>query len=362
MELRKIVITGGPSAGKTTGLSWVQNEFSKLGYTVLFVPETATELISGGVAPWTCGTNLDYQKVQMTLQLEKERLFEQAARTMKADKILIVCDRGALDNKSYMNEEEFAEVLRYVGKTEVELRDSYDAVFHMVTAAKGAEQFYTRENNKARYESVAEAVKQDDKLIAAWTGHPHMRVIDNSVDFNHKLRRLIAEIRLALGEPEPLEIERKFLIAYPDVQWLESMPNCRRVEIVQYYLPAREGDELRIRKRGENGSYIYYKTLKRRISDYKRLEVEERLSEGEFLSLLQEADPDKRPVRKSRWCLTYEGQYFEIDLYPFWKDQAIVEIELSDEDAEIVFPPELKVLREVTRDPAFKNAALAKLA
>ena len=90
MELRKIVITGGPSAGKTTGLSWIQNECSKLGYTVLFVPETATEFISGGVAPWTCGTNLDYQKVQMTLQLEKERLFEQAARTMKADKILIV--------------------------------------------------------------------------------------------------------------------------------------------------------------------------------------------------------------------------------------------------------------------------------
>jgi CYTH domain-containing protein/predicted ATPase len=362
MELHKIVITGGPSAGKTTGLSWIQNEFSKLGYTVLFVPETATEFISGGVTPWTCGTNLDYQKVQMTLQLEKERLFEQAARTMKADKILIVCDRGALDNKSYMNEEEFEEVLRYVGKTEVELRDSYDAVFHMVTAAKGAEQFYTRENNKARYETVEEAVRQDEKLIAAWTGHPHLRVIDNSVDFNHKLRRLIAEIRLALGEPEPLEIERKYLIAYPDVKWLESMPNCRRVEIVQYYLPAREGDELRIRKRGENGSYLYYKTLKRRISDYKRLEVEERLSEGEFLSLLQEADPDKRPVHKSRYCLTYEGQYFEIDLYPFWDDQAIVEIELSDENAEVNFPPELKVLREVTRDPAFRNSALAKLA
>ena len=362
MELHKIVITGGPSAGKTTGLSWIQNEFSKLGYTVLFVPETATEFISGGVTPWTCGTNLDYQKVQMTLQLEKERLFEQAARTMKADKILIVCDRGALDNKSYMNEEEFEEVLRYVGKTEVELRDSYDAVFHMVTAAKGAEQFYTRENNKARYETVEEAVRQDDKLIAAWTGHPHLRVIDNSVDFNHKLRRLIAEIRLALGEPEPLEIERKYLIAYPDLKWLESMPNCRRVEIVQYYLPAREGDELRIRKRGENGSYLYYKTLKRRISDYKRLEVEERLSEGEFLSLLQEADPDKRPVHKSRYCLTYEGQYFEIDLYPFWRDRALVEIELSDRDDEIRMPEGLKVIREVTGDPAYKNAALARLA
>ena len=361
MEIRKIVITGGPSAGKTTGLSWIQNNISKLGYTVLFVPETATELISGGVTPWTCGTNLEYQKVQMTLQLEKERLFEQAARTMKADKILIVCDRGAMDNRAYMNDEEFAEVLRCVGKTEVELRDGYDAVFHMVSAAKGAEQFYTKENNKARYESVKEAVDLDDRLIAAWTGHPHLRVIDNSVDFQHKLRRLITEIRTALGEPEPLEIERKFLIEYPDLQWLESMPNCRRVEIMQYYLPAREGEELRIRRRGENGSYIYYKTLKRRISEFKRIEIEERLTKGEYQSLLMNVEPGAKPVRKDRYCLTWENQYFEIDLYPLWDDRAIVEIELSEEDAPVSFPPELRLIREVTNDPEYKNAALARL-
>lgn len=361
MEIRKIVITGGPSAGKTTGLSWIQNNISKLGYTVLFVPETATEFISGGVTPWTCGTNLEYQKVQMTLQLEKERLFEQAARTMKADKILIVCDRGAMDNRAYMNDEEFAEVLRCVGKTEVELRDSYDAVFHMVSAAKGAEQFYTKENNKARYESVKEAVELDDRLIAAWTGHPHLRVIDNSVDFQHKLRRLITEIRTALGEPEPLEIERKFLIEYPDVRWLESMPICRRVEITQYYLPAREGEELRIRRRGENGSYIYYKTLKRRISEFKRIEIEERLTQGEYQSLLMNVEPGAKPVRKDRYCLTWENQYFEIDLYPLWDDRAIVEIELSEENAPVSFPPELRVIREVTGDPDYKNAALARL-
>ena len=50
MSITTIVITGGPSAGKTTALSWVQNAFTKLGYTVLFVPETATEFIGGGVA------------------------------------------------------------------------------------------------------------------------------------------------------------------------------------------------------------------------------------------------------------------------------------------------------------------------
>lgn len=110
VQISKIVITGGPCAGKSTAMSWVQNAFTELDYTVLFVPETATELITGGVEPWTCGTNEDYQKCQMRLQAEKESVFEQAA-TMQADKVLIVCDRGALDNKAYMDDLEFSCVL-----------------------------------------------------------------------------------------------------------------------------------------------------------------------------------------------------------------------------------------------------------
>lgn len=359
MSINKIVITGGPSAGKTTGLSWIQNAFTKLGYTVLFVPETATELIGGGVTPWGCGSNLDYQKCQMRLQLEKERVFEQAARTMKAEKILIVCDRGAMDNKAYMDELEFSQVLAEFKTNEVQLRDSYDAVFHMVTAAKGAEKFYTTENNKARTETVEQAALLDDKLIAAWTGHPHLRVIDNSTDFEDKLKRLIAEIRSFLGEPEPLEIERKFLIEYPDVKWLESLPNCRKVDIIQTYLLARDGEELRVRQRGENGNYIYFKTRKRCLDGMKRMEIEERLSQEEYLRLLMETDPAKRPIRKTRYCLTWDNQYFEIDLYPFWNDKAIMEIELSDENADIRYPAGINVIREVTDDASYKNAALA---
>ena len=361
MQISKIVITGGPCAGKTTAMSWLQNYFTKLGYTVLFVPETATELIGGGLAPWTCGTNIDYQKCQMTLQLAKEQVFEQGAATMKADKILIVCDRGALDNKAYMTEMDFQMVLSTLGLNEVELRDGYDAVFHLVTAAKGAVQFYTTANNTARTETPEQAAALDDKLIAAWTGHPHLRVIDNATDFEDKLKRLIAEISAFLGEPEPFEIERKYLIEYPDVSWLESLPNCQRVEIIQTYLTTEDGSEARVRQRGCDGHYIYYLTTKKAVSDVKRVEIEKRLTKDEYLRLLMDADPDSRPIRKTRYCLTHESQYFEIDVYPFWNDRAIMEIELRDENAAITFPPQLKVLKEVTADAQYKNASLAKM-
>lgn len=360
MYITKVVLTGGPSAGKTTAMSWIQNNFSKMGYSVLFIPETATELISGGLAPWTCVSNLHYQKCQMKLQLEKEKVFEQGASSLKADKVLIVCDRGALDNKAYMTEAEFACVLNELGLNEVELRDSYDAVFHLVTAAKGAEQFYTTANNAARTESVKEAAELDDKLIAAWTGHPHLRVIDNSTDFEDKLKRVIAEIASFLGEPEPLELERKYLIEYPDIALLDKLPNCRRVEIIQTYLKSAEGEEIRVRQRGYDGNYIYTQTIKRAVSGLKRVEIERRLNKDEYLRLLMDADPKLRPIRKTRYCLTYENQYFEIDIYPFWNDRAIMEIELSDENAPVRFPGFIKLIKEVTEEENYKNAALAR--
>lgn len=359
MEITKIVITGGPCAGKSTAMSRIQREFSQMGYTVLFVPETATELITGGVAPWTCGTNADYQKCQLILQLKKEEIFETAARTMKKEKLLLVCDRGTLDNKAYMNEEEFAEVLQAIGENEVELRDRYDAVFHLVTAARGAEAFYTTANNAARKETVEQARALDDRLICCWTGHPHLRVIDNSSDFEDKMKRLVAEIASFLGEPEPMEVERKFLIVYPDIARLESLPNCERVEIVQTYLKSGEGEEIRVRQRGRGEHCVYFLTVKRKISELKRVEIERRLSKEEYLDYLQHADPAKSPIRKTRYCLTYGTRYFEIDVYPFWQDRAIVELELRDENETFELPPELRVIREVTDDVSYKNASLA---
>ena len=361
MKIRKIVITGGPCGGKSTAMSWIQNTFTEKGYTVLFVPETATELITGGVAPWTCGSNVEYQQCQMRLQLEKEKVFEQAAKTMNASKILIVCDRGALDNRAYMDDREFAQVMEHLGTNEVELRDNYHAVFHLVTAARGAEEFYTTENNTARTETAEEAMALDDKIISAWTGHPYLRVIDNSTDFQDKMRRLNKEILAFLGEPEPYELERKFLIEYPAISWLASLPNCRRVEIIQTYLKSDENEEVRLRQRGFGGHYIYYETEKRRISDRKRISVERRLSEEEYRELLMNADKTRHQIRKDRYCLTYENQYFDIDVYPFWNDKAIVEIDLSDENAEVRFPPRIRVIKEVTGDESYKNSALAKL-
>ena len=361
-KISKIVITGGPCAGKTTAMSWIQNAFTRLGYAVLFVDETATQLITGGAAPWLNTSNRDFQWHLLQLQIAKENAFADIAKTMKSQKILIVCDRAAMDNCAYMTEQEFGWVLKQLQTNKVALRDQYDAVFHLVTAAKGAEKFYTLANNQARTETVEEASALDDKLIAAWTGHPHFRVIDNTTGFEEKMLRLIREITAFLGEPTPMEIERKYLIARPNLRILEENPNCERVDIIQTYLKADEdAEEVRIRQRGSDGHYIYFKTRKRRISAMKRVEEEERLSQEEYLALMVQADPAFRPIHKQRYCLSENGLYYEIDIFPEWQDKAMMEIELHSEGQQIVFPEGIEVIREVTDDPAYSNHELARI-
>ena len=175
------------------------------------------------------------------------------------------------------------------------------------------------------------------------------------------MRQLIREITYFLGDLAPYEIERKYLVEYPDLAWLDSLPSCERVEIEQIYLRSDEDEEIRIRRRGSGGHSMYYLTERRIVGSHNKMRTQRRLTPGEYQMLRMQADPKRREISKTRYCLTYAGQYFEIDVFPCWDDQAIAEIELSSEEEAVVFPPELHVIREVTGDPKYRNAAIAAL-
>ncbi len=358
-QITKIVITGGPCAGKSTALSWIQAEYVKKGYAVIFVPESATELILAGISSNTVNSDIEFQSALLKNQLTKEKLFEEVARKMPNDKVLIVCDRGAMDGKAYIKPYEYEQMLKYLGLNEVELRDNYDAVFHLVTTAIGAREYYTLENNKARYESIDEAIKSDKRTLEAWTGHPHLRVIDNSTEFEGKMLKLIKEISAFLGEDQPFEIERKFLIKYPNIKKLEEL-SSKKVEIIQTYLENSKDQELRLRQRGDGNSFVYTRTRKWKVNDLKRVEFESRISKEEYLSMLMDADTEINQIRKTRYCVVYSNQYIEIDIYPFSKDKAILEIELNNEDQNYSLPEFIEVIKEVTNEDKYKNINLAK--
>ena len=159
---------------------------------------------------------------------------------------------------------------------------------------------------------------------------------------------------------EPLEIERKFLIAMPTRDDLER-ESSGKIEITQIYLrPGDAGENRRIRLSRADDREIRYYTEKLSLTDRTRIEREREITPAEWEALVKEADPARRPIEKVRWRVPYAGHVLEIDIFPFWEDRAFCEAELASEGEELRLPPWLRVIREVTDDLRYTNSALAR--
>lgn len=360
-RITKIVLTGGPAAGKTTLISRILHEFKQEdGWRVITIPETATELISGfGIRPFgDCMSMLSFQDFVVADQIHKEKLALQAAEVVPEDNILIIYDRALMDDKAYISDEEFEQVIaRFDGRTEASVLAGYDAVIHLVTCAKGAEFAYNL-GNAARTESLEYAREMDDRTLRAWRGHPNLHIIDNSVNFEDKINRAIVEIYRLLGEPEPMVNKRKFLVKMPDLGLLREKYGALAIEMMQTYLcVTRPGVERRIRQQANGEDYLYFYTEKHVMEDGAKWVTEKPISEKQYIHYLMEGDGELHSVRKKKHLFIYGNCKFELDVYPFSDEKAI--LFMYGEEAEI--PPEITVLREVTGDEAYKNRQLARV-
>lgn len=158
----------------------------------------------------------------------------------------------------------------------------------------------------------------------------------------------------------PLEIERKFLIVMPEEEELKKYAT-RCIWMTQtYLLGTQEGASRRIRRSEENGRITYTSTEKTRIDMLQRIEIERELSEAEYLELQQQADPERRVIHKIRWCVPAGDLVAEIDVFENFTEYAYCEVELPSPEAEYELPSFLNVIREVTEDRRFTNAAISR--
>jgi CYTH domain-containing protein len=291
-------------------------------------------------------------------QYKKEQELFRKASDSDFETTVIICDRGLLDNRAYVSKQDFDRYSSKFGLNENKIRCSYDGVFHLVTAADGAEEFYNFEN-AARTESPEQARALDTELLSVWTGAPHLRIIDNSTGFAEKLDRLLSEVKAVIGIPKPLEIERKFLIEYPDLDMLNAIKTCRKVPITQAYLETPGEGKFRIRKRGEGREAVYIKTVKQKINELTRIETEDYISEKEYYDYLDQNKYVRGVISKDRYCIALNSTYYELDIYPFFNDRATLEIELLSEDQPYLLPDFVKLIREVTFEKQYKNKYLS---
>ena len=187
---RIIVLTGGPSAGKTAVQQVASEQF---GDRLVLVPEAATLLFSGGFPlPVSDETRRAAQRAIYFVQRELE-----AACTVHApDDAVVLCDRGTADGAAYWKgTPDFFEA---VGSTREAEHARYHTVIHLAVPSAGGG--YNLQN-PTRKETPEEARRVDEGITRAWAGHPRLFDVSNETDFVHKLERAMALITAAMEEP-----------------------------------------------------------------------------------------------------------------------------------------------------------------
>lgn len=169
----KVVLTGGPCGGKTTALERVSSYLRERGFEVFSCPEAFTILATNGFSLdyfATQGMDIVAQNTILNWQKSMEDGMEAILRARGLPAVLL-CDRGIQDGAAYMPLDDWNKFLQSRGLNVTNVREGrYNAVFHMVTAAEGAQDFYTLDNNDARTETLEEAREMDKKTQRAWVG------------------------------------------------------------------------------------------------------------------------------------------------------------------------------------------------
>lgn len=183
-EKKRVVLTGGPGAGKTAVLELFRRCCCP---HLLVLPEAATIIFGGG---FPRGAQPYQRRAAQRAIFHVQRELEVAT---PQDAAILLCDRGTIDGAAYwpgpedlfsgVGVERSAELLRY------------SAVIHLRTPVTG----YNHQN-PVRIESASEAAHIDELIAQAWEGHPRRFFVDAEPDFLAKARRALALLRDELPE------------------------------------------------------------------------------------------------------------------------------------------------------------------
>lgn len=178
-ERRRVVLTGGPGAGKTAVLELIRQSFCR---HVKVLPESAGIIFGGG---------FPREKDPGVLRAAQRAIFfvqrELEAAADASNPAVVLCDRGTVDGMAYWPGPD--DLWSSVGTSLPEQLRRYDAVIHLRTPAP--DQGYDR-GNPLRIESPAEAMAIDELIARAWEGHPRRFTIEAVPDFFEKAKRAAA--------------------------------------------------------------------------------------------------------------------------------------------------------------------------
>ncbi|MEO8338135.1 MAG: ATP-binding protein [Nitrospirota bacterium] len=186
-DRRRIVLTGGPGAGKTAVLELIRQSFC---VHIKVLPEAASIVFGGG---FPRDEILGHRQASQRAIFYVQRELESAA---ESDNLAItLCDRGTIDGAAYWPGQ--GDLWASVGTTLEEQLARYDAVIHLRTPKAG--DGYNHQN-PLRVESATEAAAIDALILQTWEKHPRRFIVEPSLDFIAKASRTIDLLRREMPE------------------------------------------------------------------------------------------------------------------------------------------------------------------
>ena len=344
--MKNIVLTGGPCGGKSSSIVEVKESLEKRGYKVFILDEAATRLINKGIKPFGDDANIsmyNFQKLIMVYQLYREELIKSKARFYKNS--IILYDRGAIDNKTYISSEEWNRLLKDLHLNEEKLLNRYDLVLHLVSLADDKKDLYEEEktNNAARSETVEEASTRDRITLENWSKHPNFKIFDNSTSFKEKKNRVKKSIFTYLGEKDCPTKQYRYLVDIEDTDLNRIKAEGKKSYIIQDYLTTDKQEERRIRKVSTNGENFYYITEKFENIYGEEIRKSRKLSRLEYERLLKEKDYSYKTIEKTRYTFERDKHVYTLDLFDY-SDLAILEVEA---DHQIRLPDDISIIERL---------------
>ena len=246
-----------------------------------------------------------------------------------------------MDPAAYMPRDQWLQMLGEMNLSESNLRDQrYDIVVHLVSAANGAEAFYTTANNNARSEGLALAREVDERVMKSWLGHNYMDVVGNETGWESKVNRVTECVlnRLGLSDPRYGKgIQKwKFLVtsicgikvsssSLEDLASINLPVASRDFAVEHIYLhPSSENNEgqARIRKReqlaGTSSTSVHYSLTTRYMDKFEvsgRVERRRNLTGREYEDLRTQGDATRRAIHKIRRVFFCNSRYFQMDIF-----------------------------------------------
>lgn len=346
MKIIKIVLTGGPCAGKTTALSSITKYLKENNIHIITVPETASELILNNQVPINNGTTYNFQSLVLKKQLSKEQIAEDYINdVLKSTRTcVIIYDRGILDNKAYLNNRvDINRLLEKYNLTEIGVLDSYDLVLDLLSLATCKKDAYNF-SNKARMEDVESAEKVDRKTSLAWIAHRNLKIIDSSVSLEEETEIILSYIKELL-EGNQIKNKRKFIVddSLSDYK-IYNENNSETLYITDFFIKVEDANyNYVVSRREHNNDVSYVYSVYSEEGGKRKYTYDKKITEEEYYELLI----NNRIIRKeNRKEINFYDNRQKYTLC-FYGDYTILEIEENKQNREIIFPSNLEITEEL---------------